>query len=403
MLCTLGTLLACSSLFGQTITFGPPKDLGITANLTPETLDLNGDGNTDLIVPNTFGANVYLGDGKGGFSTTPIATSGGPANSLAFNPVFYDVNGDGFADEVSCYIGNDDNGQPGDPASYLGVFAVSVGDGKGHFTNTTFLYLGYGSGGDCVAGDFNKDGKIDFALVASASPATPGPASLQIFLNMGNGAFRESTAQEDPLENGYIAVGAATVGDFNGDGKLDIAWGNQGPQLNTINAFAIHYRYGKGDGSFGADNTYVCDGSVYSLASADLNRDGKADLIAGLNYKVDTAGKRVAGAQPRIATLLAKSGGGFFWASGTSTTFLPQFLSVVDFNGDDLPDLVMNRANPVAGEGGGKFDAPESLSSGVLNPAFAPLKKGGIYDLFYPGPDSNNVYQIQLRLNTSQK
>ena len=208
---------------------------------------------------------------------------------------------------------------------------------------TQRFYISAMAAGACVAGDFNKDGKTDFALVSSASPDSPGPACLQIFLNKGNGLFQENTAQEAPLENNFIASGAVTVGDFNGDGKPDIAWGDQGPKGNTHNAFAIHYRYGKGDGSFGADNWYICDGSVISLASADLNRDGKADLIAGLNYKVDRTGKQVAGAQPRIATLMTKARGGFAWASGT-TAFLPQFLRVVDFNGDGLPDLVINRA-----------------------------------------------------------
>ena len=110
-------------------------------------MDMNGDGNTEICLSMwNFDSSgvvqqfkyIYVGDGAGNFNPTPITVQETP-DSYAFGTVqFFDVNGDGFADEVYSYAGfTASNGQAG--VSYSGIFAVLLGDGKGNFNQTTSI------------------------------------------------------------------------------------------------------------------------------------------------------------------------------------------------------------------------------------------------------------------------
>ena len=383
---SLATLLACPSLVSQTFTFGPPKNILLPSEITQpvQTMDLNGDGKTDVVVNSSY---AYFGDGKGGFSSSPIKITGF-SGGLQVAPSYYDVNGDGLADMVVGYPGyTDPNGRD----SYPGVFAVWLGDGKANFTNTTLMYLPDGQGGSIVEGDFNKDGKLDFAFVNAGTP-DEGQSTLTIFLNMGGGTFQ--VGEHDVLSGTYPLQ--IVAGDFNGDGKLDLAWGDGIPQGSSGNFYPIHYRYGQGDGTFGADRTYIVEGRPFGMAAADLNHDGKADLVVGLGPRL------VQGAQPRIATLLAKSGGGFYWSSSVSMGAYPSTITLMDSNQDGLKDIVVDLLFLFPGQPGGRFGALQKVPAGITNATFSPLVKGGIPDIFNINA-TTTPKGAQLLLNTSKK
>jgi len=395
---TVSALLACPSLLAQSFTFGPTHVITLPAQdvtdmVTP--LDMNGDGNTDLYVSLSTGNYIYLGNGTGSFSTTPVKANESGGGGFQVSPVFYDVNGDGFADEVIAYPGNND---PSGRDSYPGVFAVLLGDGKGNFTETTRLFLGDADvSRPLVAGDFNHDGKLDFATAYPGSP-TQGPSTLTVFLNTGGGKFQvglSTTVTGSP--NGLAS------GDFNGDGKLDLVWADGAPEGSSKNAFAVHCLYGNGNGTFRPDQVcYTLDGAPESVAVADFNRDGKADLEVSTLERLDANGNPVTGAKPRMATLLAKSGG-FAWSSSVSTPTAFAFLQILDMNGDGFPDLVASGDTLFKGNANGVFSPPQPAPT-IFSAAFAPLRKGGLPALFYiDGSSAANGFSLDYRINTSPK
>lgn len=369
--------------------------------------DVNGDGNVDLIA-NIHGApgkpnvdQVFLGNGKGGF--TPGETV--PDSGLGFNDValgsvqLIDVNGDGKLDLVEVDPGSVDN-QSCDVTN--GTLTVYLGDGHGRFSKSYgytlppqyFLYS--------TTGDFNHDGRPDFALesITPLNDCVNAGADLYVFLNKGDGKFAspavstlDSAVSEDmaqaaaPLNSVSTVSKPFVAGDFNGDGKGDLAYvpfdlnGSE-----PVATDAIQVLNGKGNGTFSTGTKYTFDNmQPGSLLAADLNRDGRTDLVACL---APTNG----GAQ-RVATLLAKKTGGFYWSSAVSVAGCG--MALTDVNGDGTPDLVISvflgssssGVQVAAGEGNGRFASPKRFAANVddLDPVFfaAPLKKGALPDLFF--------------------
>ncbi len=370
-------LLIPSLVFAQTFTFSAPKNFPLpSANAAGGVvpLDLNGDGNTDIAVRLETGNYVYLGDGKGGFEPNPVTLS-----VDAFQ-IYTDLNGDGKADVLVLYPATYGGfGNPGSP----GEFSVSLGDGKGNFKTTTKMELPYADTWTYVLGDFNNDGRTDIAYLDISAVPADGETSLTIFLNMGNGVFKQGLHM--PLEHYPFQI---VTGDFNGDGKTDLAWA-EGEPLNSSNAYAIHYMYGNGDGSFQPVRTYTLDAQPLALFAADFNYDGRTDL-----------GVAAPNALGRFATLLAKQTSGFYWSSNLDYALIPNVMDLRDFNGDGLPDILV--AFPyvlIPGKPDGRFGIPQGLPSGLVNPSFAPLKKGGLPAIFDPSDSA----VIRVFVNTRKE
>src|SRR5579863_1025978 len=297
------------ALQAQTFTWGPVHSVDLPApavfsNLSP--IDMNGDGNTDICLSMWgFDATgsvvqfkyIYTGDGAGNFAATPITVHESP-DSYAFGTVrFFDVNGDGYADEVYSYSGFNSCCAPQE--AHPGVFAVLLGDGKGNFTQTTSIAqeitLNNNPAGNGVsvlaAGSFRNNGRLDFATVF-ADPSNPGHGVLTVYVNDGGGVFHVGSTIGVTGVNPLSPV----TGDFDGDGRVDIAWLDAAPEPGTTNRFAIHCLYGNGDGTFGADKIcYTLDGAPFGMLSANLNGDHKADLVVYSGPKVGAKG-----AQPRL-------------------------------------------------------------------------------------------------------
>jgi FG-GAP-like repeat len=413
-------LLSSAAFQAQTFTWGPVHSVNLPAravfeNLSP--MDMNGDGNTDICLSmwnvDSTGSileqfkYIFVGDGAGNFAATAI-TAHESQGSYAYGTVqFFDVNGDGFADEVYSYGGFTSCCIP--PDEHPGVFAVLLGDGKGNFTQTTSIPLGlnWGNGNSILAaGSFRNNGKVDFATVFG-DPANPGHGVLTVYLNDGGGMFHVGWTTN--------VTGGSTLspvaGDFNGDGRLDIAWLDASAEPGTNNRFAVHCLSGNGDGTFGADKIcYTLDGHPDGMASANLNGDHKADLVVITGPKVGASGARA-----RVATLLAKQTGGFYWSSaasvppgieGATSVYGMPPLSLSDLNGDGYPDVILSGRALIAGGANGIFGKLEVIGfQGNFNPAyFAPLKKGGLPALFYSANDDGDFStKFSWQLNTSPK
>src|SRR2546426_980193 len=114
---------------------------------------------------------------------------------------------------------------------------------------------------DSVAvGDFNGDGKLDLAV------ANRGSNDVSVLLGNGDGTFQ--AALTFAAGSGPSSV---AVGDFNGDGKLDLAVASRGSSLVSV-------LLGNGDGTIQAALTFAVRTGTSSVAVGDFNGDGKLDL-----------------------------------------------------------------------------------------------------------------------------
>jgi Bacterial Ig-like domain (group 3)/FG-GAP-like repeat/Domain of unknown function (DUF4214)/FG-GAP repeat len=218
--------------------------------------DFNGDGNPDLAVGNygiqlvpLTGITVLLGDGSGGFAPA----SGGPfltqsnVQSLAVG----DFNGDGNADLAVIDAG-------------VSV-VVLLGDGAGGFTALSPIRTGIDPFYVSV-GDFNGDGRADLAVLDLGYPGSLEFPTLTVLLGDGSGGF--SGAPGGPLQLGDYPVSAA-VADFNGDGIDDLA-------IADSNIVIV---LGDANGALTASPARLLAGSAYAISVGDFNGDGKLDIL----------------------------------------------------------------------------------------------------------------------------
>src|SRR6266851_4517186 len=277
--------------------------------------DLNGDGKSDLAVANECQTN------------TPPCTG---ANFLADSGVFLassaaDFNGDGKPDIVL--------------ADEIGAVDVLLNGANGNFKPPASYSSGGGFPSSVTVGDFNGDGKIDLA-VANGNCVQPSPSdqsicatgSVGVLLGNGDGTF-QAAVRYSSVDDYSIAV---ATGDFNGDGKLDLAVGNvncEDVNGRCLISGSISVLLGNGDGTFGAAVTYSSGNDAWpplqgsnSIAASDLNGDGRLDLVL--------SGRDV---------LLGNGDGSFQAAQSYNPTGVQAHSEVVaDFNGDGKPDLAVS-------------------------------------------------------------
>ena len=131
------------------------------------------------------------------------------------------------------------NPAPGGGISNVDYFSVTIPKTAVPFSTTT-TSLGGKGGGDVAIGDFNRDGKLDLAI-----PTFVGP-SLVILLGNGDGTFQARTVVSLPRAPAFIVAA-----DFNGDGNLDLA------MSETNNLGQVEVLLGNGDGTFQAAQTFL--------------------------------------------------------------------------------------------------------------------------------------------------
>jgi len=256
--------------------------------------DLNGDGKLDVAIAHGCGGitctegsvSVLLGDGKGAFGTATTYDSGGSGASWV---AIADMNGDSKPDLVAV---NWCSALCGTSTPIEGSVAVLLGNGDGTF-QTAVAYPSGDNGSRSVAtADLNGDGKID-VLTASCGPEACAPGfpggTAAVLLGNGNGTLQSALAN-----NAGNSPDAILAADLNGDGKPDLVVGNWGTVDGGSNRGSMTVLEGSGNGSFQATRTLLVEGNeVPSVAVGDLNGDGNPDVVTadiGGTYRYNTAG-----------------------------------------------------------------------------------------------------------------
>jgi FG-GAP-like repeat/Putative Ig domain len=280
--------------------------------------DFRGQGKPDLAVAiNGNAVYILLANGDGTFtqaSGSPVAIPPPPwGTAVNAQMVFVTVGDFNNSGKLGLALGN---------AGELNV-PILLGNGDGTFTiPTSFVFSGGGYPNSLAVGDFLGNGNLDLAVGALL-----GGLPIDIVLGCGDGAFNQGPISA----NGNVAGSyMPAVGDFNGDGKLDIA-ATGGGFTHPENVVTILLGNGDGTFSLAQDSTFATGSNPWAIVAADFNGDGKLDL-AMVNYDGDS-----------VTILLGNGDGTFTAAPGSpiSVGLNPSALAVGDFNSDGKADLVV--------------------------------------------------------------
>lgn len=213
--------------------------------------DLDGDGHSDLAVAAVYSVAVLLGTGTGSFA----APLNFPAGAISVAIAIADFNGDARPDLAVANAGSNN-------------VSILLGTGGGAFAAPANFAVG-SSPRSIVAADLNGDGRTDVVV------ANQDSENVSVLLGTGTGSFGPATnyrsGNDVPALNPTFPNGLA-VGDFNRDGRRDLAVSNFGP--HNISIFT-----GTSAGTFAPAIHIPLAGFPRGVAVADLNRDGSDDLI----------------------------------------------------------------------------------------------------------------------------
>jgi hypothetical protein len=368
--------------------------------------DLNGDGFLDIATTNLFSNNisVFLGNGDGTFQAQQdFAVGDGPVGIA-----IADLNGDGFADvvttngssdDVSILLGNGNGTFPTQQRFAVGNFPLSVtvanlnGDGfrdlvvANASSNDVSVLLGNGNGTfqpqqrfatdnfpeSVSVADLNRDGFLDIVTANSNS------SDISVLLGNGDGIFK---TRPKALR---FAVGgepfSAAVVDLNGDGFPDIVTANSNGASNDVSVLLAN-----GDGTFRPQQRFAAGNFPSSVAVADLNGDGKPDIVTANSESND------------ISVLLGNGDGTFQTQQLFAAGDYPESVSVADLNGDGKPDIVTangdsNDVSVLLGNGDGTFQTQQRFGAGgfPVSVAVADLNGDGAPDIVTANLGSNDV------------
>lgn len=272
--------------------------------------DLNGDGKPDLAVCYSNGSPppqllILINQGNGNFRQ-------GQSLGVCNGPLFIaDFNGDGKPDiydaGVDLWLGNGD-----------GTFS-----GPTQFDPQLPRYP--------VIADFNGDGLPDLAAILS----TDGLHQAGVWLNQGGGRFNSAPqlAVNFTTPSGSTNADSLAAGDFNGDGKADLAYLVPAGQLQTF--------LSNGDGTFQPGASYAFPSGygftpgTIGLYAQDMDGDGKLDLVVTSGEIMILGGRGDGTFAPHVDVCAGGPLGVYFDLGGNSGA-----LAFGDFNGDGVLDMI---------------------------------------------------------------
>jgi uncharacterized protein (TIGR03437 family) len=238
---------------------------------------------------------------------------------------------------LKAYYGGDANYAPGTSAMVSQTVNAAPGGG---FQAAVSYAVGFNPTYAAI-GDFNADGKADLAV------ANAGSGTISVLLGNGDGTFQ--AAVNHSAGSGPVSI---AVGDFNGDGKADLAVTNSGSGNVSV-------LLGNGDGTFQAAVNYGAGVRPSYAAIGDFNSDGKADLA------VANSGSG------NVSVLLGNGDGTFQAAVDYGAAASSASIAVADFNRDGKADLAVANGGPAGtvsvllGNGDGTFQSAANFGAGT--------------------------------------
>jgi uncharacterized repeat protein (TIGR01451 family) len=362
---------------------GPPARGGVFGDFT-------GDGKIDLVVVDAgtdgFVASPMLdtfrGNGDGTLRDAITALPWDPHNSGSSSTLrSADLDKNGTLDLV-----------------FFGPQSGIVASGNGNGTFTAFGSFGYAAGvaANMVLADFNGDGFPDLAIFEGIGCFFPNASTQIEILLQGSGGTKTFASKSILPVNGICGGGTALVAaDFDKDGKVDLLV-PLGNNTNGTNASALFFK-GNGDGTFQASSD-IGTGlpTIFDYAAADLNNDGKLDLIGVGGGAVYI---QLGNGNGTFQAPVPYGVGGFCGDSRCG-------VKIADFDGDGIPDIAVVISDSfggfaaLRGKGDGTFEPPVRFAVGATGAAWldiADVDGDGLPDVVVGhSGDNGNGYTVLL-------
>ncbi len=287
--------------------------------------------NLDAAFPFALRAAAASGPLRLGLTLAAASGQLRPAGQAPQNTVVADFNGDGVPDTATL--------------STAGIMVTLYHSDGTVLAQNSYPYTGLAQN-SLITADFNGDGKPDLAAMVTQTGGSAG--SVIVLIGNGDGTFSNPAIAAPGIYPTAIAVG-----DFNGDGKPDIAVAGTTVVENVIsNALAM--LIGKGDGTFLPPLLVSPFANVQSMVAADMNGDGKMDLLAIADLTVGSSG---------LAVILGNGDGNFQSPLYTELPLSQPFLAYADLNNDGKIDAILVQPDQAAlyvvpGNGNGTFQPP---------------------------------------------
>lgn len=317
--------------------------------------DMTGDGVVDLVAAGDAGVTVLRGTGGGAYAPGAVATIGAESFTVAVG----DFNGDAKVDAATA-------------SSKAGTVSVLLGDGNGGFGAPATIAVGQ-EPFSIAAGDLNADGKLDLAVANFKSQ------NVSLLVGNGDGSFVSSL-----VAVGAGAPTAVAIGDVTADGPADL----------VVTSGGVRVLPGPWNGStFGTPLQISSKLGPQVLAVADMNRDGKLDIVSG-------------NAANNVSVFISLGGSGFQTLPPQPVSNGPIAVVVGDVNADTIPDVAVSNLNSqdvsvLEGVGDGSVRAGKQFLAGRFPSglATADVTGDGRSDLLV-GSFAGSVAMLAARAST---
>lgn len=351
-----------------TATFGAPRNHGSEGYLNDAALaDIDGDGWLDVVATNdAYVVAVMKNSSSGTLTRTDIRVGANP-ESVAVG----DLNGDGHVDIVAGI-------NIAEPGFTMGGISVLLNTGSGTFGAPAKYSLGENGGNSTrsvAVGDVDGDGDLDIVT------GNYNNGTISLLLNNGNGTFATATK----YNAGSGRPTSITLADLDGDGKLDIATAND--QLRNVYVL-------KNTGSgFGAPTSYEVGRTALNdypscIKVGDVDGDGKLDIVATVLSGAPNTNK---------VSVLRNNGPGFdAYVDYLIGTDDPRTLALADLNGDGKLDIVTgagiySKVHVLMNNGSGTFGAVTkyTMPTGIRSIVAGDMNNDGKLDIVTANSGAN--------------